>query len=193
MRSSFGHGNGTYLADEEQVNWVTSFKELKDSKADPEIEEINFETGDFDLTDFSQIQGITYHAGFVLKKTICSVSHCSKCIDLLTTIHRTWKHSLITEKEYKEGALKLPSELASNFFEMANARYMDNCNKFDEVHRPLDKFIAWLSPELVEKNPDFPKCHPDLLLRRFFKVRMFYLASHMDGQLQNQIKDIILS
>ena len=190
MRSTFGHGNGTYLSDEEEVNWVTSFKELKALKTDPEIEEINFEIGEFEMTDFSQIQGITYHIGYILKKTICSVSRCSKCIDLLTTSLRTSKHSLITEKEYVEGALKLPSEIASNFFEMANARFMDNRDSFDKVHKPLDRFIAWLRNELVEKHPDFPKCHLDLLLRRFFKVRMYFLANHMDGQLQNQIKDI---
>ena len=191
-RSTLKHENGTYLNDEDEVNWVTDFKKLKDSKTDPEIEEMNFEIGDYKMTDFSQIQGITFHLGYVLKKTICSVSHCQKCIDLLTTSHenRTWKHSLITEKAYVDGALKLPSEMASDLFENANNRFMENRDTFDKAPRTLDKFIAWLSKELVEKYKEFPSCHLDLLLRRFFKTRMYFLANTMDEKIQNEIKSI---
>ena len=192
VRSCTTDSNGTYLDGEEEVNWVTSFKELKASKTDPEIEEMNFEIGDFELTDFSQIQGITYHLGYVLKKTICSVSHCQKCIDLLTTgwENRTWKHALITEKSYVDGALKLPSELASDLFEMANARYMENRESFDNAPKTLTRFLEWLSKELAKNHPDFPLCHLDLLLRRFFKVRMNYMANFLDANMQKEIKDL---
>ena len=110
----------------------------------------------------------------------------------MTTSHenRTWKHSLITEKAYVDGALKLPSELASCLFEDANCRYMENRDSFDKAPRTLDKFCVWLSKELSQKHTDFPQCHLDLLLRRFFKVRMNYLANHLDEELQKQIKDI---
>ena len=84
----------------------------------------------------------------------------------------------------------MPSELASCFFENANARFMENRDSFDKAPRTLDKFIVWLRKELVEKHKDFPVCHLDLLLRRFFKVRMFFLASHLDAELQKQIKNI---
>ena len=113
-----------------------------------------------------------------------------KCIDHLTTgpENKTWKHNLIIEKSYVEGALKLPSELASDLFEEAHARFMENRDSFDKAPRTLDKFIVWLSKELAEKHKDFPKCHLDLLLRRFFKVRMNYLANHLNEQMQKQIK-----
>ena len=108
----------------------------------------------------------------------------------MTTKERTWKHALIVEKSYVDGALKLPSELASDLFEDAHARYMENRDSFDEAPRVLDKFIVWLSQELVKKHKDFPLCHLDLLLRRFFKVRMIYLANHLDEELQKTIKAI---
>ena len=115
---------------------------------------------------------------------------------LLTTIlttspeNRTSKHSLITEKAYVDGALKLPSEMASDLFENANNRFMENRDTFDKAPRTLDKFIAWLSKELVEKYKEFPLCHLDLLLRRFFKTRMYFLANTMDEKIQNEIKSI---
>ena len=158
---------------------------------DPELEDIIFQIGDFDLNDFSEEQGLVYHIGYVLKKTICSRSHCQHCIDLLTTSedNKDMRHLLIVEKAYSEGALTLPSKLACDLFERSNASFMTNRDKFAEAPRALDKFIDWLKDDLLENFPDFPLCHLDLLLRRFFKVRMYFWARFLDAELQKSIKD----
>ena len=160
-------------------------------QADPEFEEIIFQIGEHDLNDFAEEQGLVYHIGYVLKKTICSKSHCQHCIDLLTINDddRDLRHTLIIEKAYTEGALTLPSKLACDVFEKANASFMTNREKFAKAPRSLDKFIDWLKDDLEENFPGFPQCHLELILRRFFKVRMYFWARFLDARLQKSIKD----
>ena len=40
------------------------------------------------------------------------------------------------------------------------------------------------------KCKDFPQCHIDLLLRRFFKVKNFFLANHLNEEMQEKQKEI---
>ena len=103
--------------------------------------------------------------------------------------NQDWRHSLIIEKAYTEGALTLPSKLACDVFEKANADFIANRDQFSKAPRCLDKFINWLRDDIVANFPDFPLCHLDLLLRRFFKIRMFFWASFLDAELQKMIKE----
>ena len=186
--------NGTYLRDQDSENWVTNFKHLKAIEDDPEFEEIIFTLDEYEIADFAEEQGLMYHLGYVLKKTICSVSHCQRCIDLLTISGddgqmNDLKHCLIIEKAHQAGDLTLPSELAWNVFNEANCRFMTNRDKFSQAPKGLNQFIEWLRLDLVDKCPEFPACHFELILRRFFKVRMYFWARHLDAQLQKQIKE----
>ena len=158
---------------------------------DPDLEDLIFSIGEYQISDFAEEQGLMYHLGYVLKKTICTVSKCQCCIDTLTINEddRDLKHSLIVEKAHTEGSLIFPSKLAYEVFEIANARFMENRDSFVTVAKGLDKFIDWLRKDLIEIHPDFPLCHLDLILRRFFKVRMYFWARYLDAQLQNAIKD----
>ena len=81
--------------------------------------------------------------GYIIKKTICSQSHCQHCIDLLTTSEDNGelRHSLILEKAYTEGAFILPSKLACDVLESANAHFMTNRDQFSKKPKSLDKFI----------------------------------------------------
>ena len=155
------------------------------------MEDTIFQIGDYSVHDFAEEQGCVYHIGYTLKKTICSQSHCQSCIDLLTVseANQDWRHSLIIEKAYTEGALTLPSKLACDVFEKANADFIANRDQFSKTPRCLDKFINWLRDDIVANFPDFPLCHLDLLLRRFFKIRMFFWASFLDAELQKMIKE----
>ena len=164
------------------------FQALQD---DPELDDVIFQIGDFEISDLAEQQGLVYHIGYIVKKTICTQSHCQHCIDLLTTSedNQELRHSLILEKAYTEGAFILPSKLACDVLESANAKFMTNRNQFSKAPRTLDKFIDWLKEDLAENFPDFPLCHLDLILRRFFKVRMYFWARFLDAQLQKEIKD----
>ena len=103
--------------------------------------------------------------------------------------NQDWRHSLIIEKAYTEGALTLPSKLACDVFEKANADFIANRDQFSKAARCLDKFINWLRDDIVANFQDFPLCHLELLLTRFFKIRMFFWASFLDAELQKMIKE----
>ena len=135
--------------------------------------------------DLSEANCLTYCIGYMLQKTICSKSFCEKCKAKLVQDEQTSvSQALITQKAYIPGALTYPTETARLFFSYSESVYNNNCFAIRRGGHALDLVFEHLHTVGRSSDYDIPICHLDLLIRRFFKIRMYFEASEMNNRLR---------
>ena len=93
-------------------------------------------------------------------------------------------NSLITQKDYKPGALARPSEMANNMFTAAENLIRSSNISFSK-QKGLTDILTDKIVEHVKLNFEkIPNCHLQVLLRRFAKARLFFNANNIDSRLQ---------
>ena len=91
-------------------------------------------------------------------------------------------HQLTKEKEFVPGALTKPSLLAIEIFSICDATFQQNLEllessgRIDELAKDMEKF--------VKSKFTVPECHLGIILRRWFKVRMYVHASKLNYEMK---------
>ena len=173
--------------DDGDSGWLQQLNILHDM-LEVEIEDVEFEYQDVMERDLADENALSYALGVVFRRTICSHSHCLKCIAaFVRDSPQDLSHRLIAEKtKYSGGALDIyPNAVAYTIFMRIFENYFDaNWKKLTspDVH---DKFLDTIHQDIVKQYPDIPKCHLRLILQRFLKFRTIFKA----GGLNRVVKD----
>ena len=176
-------------------------KDIQEEEEDVQelSEEYELEKEDYDPNDFAEDCALSNLAGFVLNKTIGKFgrSKCSKCEDTFITIGECDEqecNQLIRIKSYKDGKLAFPSSLANRLFKSAEltfrSRRMGLLNHNQNVGETiLVNVLEDLDPTL--KLFDVPRCHLQIIFRRFIRIRCHFWAKRSNEALVNNQKDEI--
>ena len=175
---------GSYMEDVGS-HWLTELRDLKECQLetlDEDQDENVYEilVGDNVNKEFTQECALVHVAGYVLKKTIHTRSKCEKCQEFFTQSSPTLDlHKLVKEKEYKEGALTLPTEVAWRVFSFAESSFNMNIEALKKGQIIPGDLVDKLY-DTVKDIPEIPHCHLKLILRRFLNVRSHFWARQMD-------------
>lgn len=171
----------SYQEDDPDSQWLVMLQKQSPPKphqleAD---EDMKFITADYELKDHTEEIILVYILGCMLKRTVFKESPCAVCREALSQMFPSLRvHQLIKDRSYREGVLKYPTELACNVFSLVDTNFMENHERLLKGERQPDVLVAGLKPRIEELFPQFPKCHLELLLRRYIKMRCFYLGMH---------------
>ncbi len=133
---------------------------------------------------------ISHLAGYVLKKTILTKSSCSTCTKYFVNKSQESEdknlNQIIVQKEYKEGALVHPSQMANKIFINAEALFKKNRETWAKSKNQVNILATKISLSLLEdfKSEAVPQCHFLLMLRRFIRLRLFKWGDHMMSKLE---------
>ena len=182
--------NGSYQEDDREANWLAALEDVK--KVDltgQKDEEMNddheFILENYQKMDFHEENNLSHAIGYILKKTICSISACSSCQDAFTTKDDNLEvHAVTRQRCYVPGALVYPSKLAYELFSTCNSGFVANQDYILSNEDATERFAEQLIPTLLLKfqKDDVPRCHLELLLRRFFKLRMIWTVSYLNDR-----------
>lgn len=188
--------NGSYDLDEvcgDEKHWLANLKDLKktikEAQENTDEEACEFTIVSSWVDSHAQESCRTYVDGYVLEKTICSQSFCKECKNALTgTSEESEYHGIIANRCYTPNALVSPSKVALEIFQTCEATFNQNksiceSGKVDELVNSLETFFF--------SKFNLPKCHLNLVLRRWFKVRMYVEAKKMNKRMkESKAKDI---
>ena len=151
-----------------------------------EPEEVDFDYRDFPIRDFASENALCSALGVVLRRTICSISHCPTCISAFTGDGKSLlPHCLIELKTSYSGGnepLIYPSLVAYTMFVRIFENYfLANWEKLKspEAH---DQFLSAVYEDLTTQYPDVPTCHLRMVLQRFLKFRTIFKAGGLNRQ-----------
>ena len=186
------HGN--YIGDT-NVSWLINIKDL--DKLDDEDEETVIFAEFIQLTamkkfapnDFAERCSLAYLAGYVLKVTIMKktksgAKYCVKCEEYFTVKFEDDAqevNSLITFKDYTEGALVRPSENANAMFYLCETIFRRVFEELRKETRLIDRIAELFVKEVRENYPQAPNCHIELIFKRFAKMRMHFEGEFIDS------------
>ena len=188
--------DASYDADDENF-WLTQLNDLKkvekaQAPCDHVEEESEFVIVVDDVRNHAQDNARAYCNGYVLTATICRQSFCDECKNAWTCAEPCLEeHEFITDKSFKAGALVYPSLLAIEVFNMCESSFLKN-QKLLETSGKLQKLVDDLE-SFVESTHVIPKCHLNLILRRWFKIRMFIHASEINSEMRQSQAKVIRS
>lgn len=162
-----------------------------------EEEEIELENaGNMDIVDRNSLMCF---GGYILFKTIKSRSFCTACINnfvekdpakqLSTTNSST---SLIAMKSFSRGALTTPSEQSCSMFKICEHVFKINEEKLRKMSKILD-FLTDKTLKIQTILQMHPRCHLRVIIKRFFRARLFVWAKHRSQQLRQEQKKTIAS
>ena len=175
--------SSSYFEDDHTSKWFTELEHIRNLKMSFEDDDEDrnvFEVliGDRVTKDFSEENALRYLIGYLFKKTICSESKCQVCLDAFVKEHcdATETEILVFKRCYTPDALVMVTEYAYKIFSMVESTFMANLAKMEN-----EKFMDALVEKVVitTKNlfqADLPTCHWTLLIKRFFKIRVYFWA-----------------
>ena len=184
------HGN--YIGDD-NVSWLVDINDLKKMDEDEDqvfLAEIVTLTAmkKFEPNDFAEKCSLAYLAGYVLKVTIKKkVGYCIKCEQYYTVKFEDDAqvvNSLITYKDYTEGALVRPSVKANEMFFMCETVFRSVFESLRQGTKLIDKLETLFVREIRENFADAPSCHIELIFKRFAKIRMYFEGEFIDSHWQ---------
>ena len=172
---------GAYEEDEKST-WLIEIKDFKDFEGITFVEEkeekdLDIFVGVFETRDYAEQQVVTYVTGHLLKRTICTNSYCPKCVSAFTDPTATMKEQdFILMKAWKDGSLVIPSQIAYNIFSMVEDTFRIHRDKINKEKDVIEQMIDSLD-EVIRDKYDIPFCHLELMLKRWFNVRMHFWAN----------------
>ena len=190
--------HGSYMHDDTSNKWLTTLKDVRKVElakaAELEAERANQDCDDMEVwemiigdkmvKDFAEECSLAHVIGYLLKKTICTKSKCADCQETFTMEKNNgadWQ-TLLIEKCYTPDALTFPSEVAYRIFSMCEASFLENVRNILLIDDFVDELVGQIYPKVIEAHPQIPQCHLKLLLKRFFKIRVHFLARQLTIQ-----------
>ena len=169
---------------EKKTGWLAELKEIR-KKEKEEDNTVEFDypilTGDYKTKDYSESNALCNLVGCLLKRTICTVSHCETCVNYLVQDKPTLiVHSLINHKSWANGCKTYPTLAAYNFFSHCESVFHKNTMGVNRGGDELEKVFAQLY-EVGLNEYGMPICHLELLLHRFHKIRMYFEARQLNN------------
>ena len=134
-------------------------------------------------------------SGYVLYKTIKKTTcNCRTCIDYYTTSHETEQsvNSLIDHTDYKPGALTRPSEIGNAVFKQAEIVFRLNRKKLCGKPKMGQKMTELILQNLPVNFGNLPKCHLELIFKRFVKIRFHFWINFQNSIDQRDQKYLIV-
>ena len=166
--------SGISLEDEAFINMLYP-------KFDPDDDNQVFEE------DISEINGLAYLSGYMLRSTICKQSKCEECKQAFVADETDEQrcNELIRLREYKVGALCKPSKLANDMMQLAEKVFRAEQEKLkcQKKVRLGDKIGSKIELHWKSNFPEVPKCHVKLLASRFAKTRLGFFGAFTSRQL----------
>ena len=195
-----GHGKGRNCDTDEHSKFVTSLSELKKMRQEEQkasqIElklDIAFLKAN-GIKNWSETCSLAYFVGYLLKKVILNKKKpCMVCKEAFVgdADDNRAINSLIVQKENKEGALTRPSKLATRIFIMAENLLRSANVRFSKETGLTDRLTKQVVAHVKSNVPDVPKCHLELIFRRFVKCQLFFDGEFTDSKLQVKNKKMI--
>ena len=180
---------GAYEEDEQSC-WVTEISDFikmydeSDEIAEKDDKELDLFVCEYEHKDHAEQRVLMNLIGYLLSKTICSISFCKDCKEVFTSKEPCLpEHEFIEMKEYKKYALVYPSQLAFKIFNMAEDTFRYHREKLHDGENVQEQIIDKLD-EVIRDKFVIPFCHLDLLLKRWFKIRMYFWASELNKQMK---------
>ena len=183
--------HGSYDIDDSS-NWLTELQDLKDLERSHFPAESVQDESEFIITakyikDHPQDTARAYCNGYTLMVTICTKSYCAVCKNMWTGSDANLEdHELIAARRYSpDAALVVPSLMAIEIFNICDSTFDSNqevlrtSGNVNQLAEEMEKFV-------LDKFA-VPKCHLGLILRRWFKVRMFIHASRLNEQMKESL------
>ena len=169
----------SYLEDDPNSRWLTELKDvkllLKEQEEDCE-RDCDLIFADFEFKDFGEESGLANCLGYMMAKTICTYSFCEACKQVLVQDHATLAiHDFIKIKSYKEGCLHYPTKECYEFFSYCESTFTLNPRCFQRGNNVLDDLVMGLC-DIGKEKYGLLQCHIELLVRRFFLLRMNFEA-----------------
>ena len=142
---------------------------------------------DFEQLDKGETHALMFVIGYLLKKTICTKSFCEKCKDVFVVPGPCMpEHDFIDLREYKEGKLVYPSQLAFDIFSICEATFRGNRTNISVGKDIVEKMICEVDATIRERFPKAPICHMEQLLNRWFHIRMHFWATECNKVMQRK-------
>ena len=170
---------------EKKKGFLAELKEIRKREKEEEQDNmVEFDypilTGDYKTKDYQEEIALCNLIGCVLKRTICTVSHCETCIDYLVQDKPTLEvHSLITRKSWANGCKTYPTWAAYQFYSHCESVFHKNTMAVNRGGKELEKVFAHLY-EVGLSEYGMPICHLELILHRFHKIRMYFEARQLN-------------
>ena len=140
-----------------------------------------------DIEDISEINGLAYLSGYMLRSTICNQSKCDECQKAFVAAETDDQscNELIRLREYKKGALCKPTKLANDMLQLAEKvfRCEQERLKWQKKVRLADKITSKLELHWRSSFPMVPKCHIKTIAARFAKIRLQFFGAFTSRQL----------
>ena len=203
-----GHVKDTNHAVDENSKFMTCLRELQTIHQEEEEAACKDLNIDMDFINSNQLDlaesvALAYLAGYFLGKILIQkrdLHHpvkeikCAACFKAFIIDYESddqLVNSLITEKEYKPGALTRPSRFANAIFTDIEKLFRGAELAFSKQNNLTIILTDKMMASVLQKFPDVPKCHLRLIFRRFANARLNFDANFIDNQFIEKNKKII--
>ena len=185
------HGN----CRDDSDGWLQQLDKLHEMVGEDQFDDLDFEYKDIIARDFAEENALTNALGVVLRRTICSQSHCDDCVKAFTDDAPTLAVHCLTDMKSsysgKEGALIIPSDLAYGIFVRIFENYFEaNWEKLQSPNAH-DQFLDCVLEKANEVFSNAPTCHLRLILQRVLKFRTIFKANGLNKEVVVNRKRVI--
>ena len=187
-----GARGSSYFFDDANLYWTTRLKELKELNAENELLDVDHDVcnvlmGDRLEKDHSQENALTYMLGYLFKQTIVpgAESACDTCNKTFVQKYSdsSENQKLLVLKCYTPNALCVPNDYAYKLFSFVESSFLLNVADFkDNAQSFMDSMVEKCAKTMKSMFPEIVTCHLDLLLRRFFKIRMIFYTRWLSAE-----------
>ena len=193
-----GVKNGAYTVTDKR-GFLTDFKSiekfLEEEKKEDQLDIENLKELKVTPIGFFEESALAHITGYLLLHTI--LTKRSKCKDCVAAYVVNFENdnqevnSIIAARDYKEGALTRPSELANKLFQRLENIFRSLSDSFANQKNLTDILTAAFKKDAKENFPDAPDCCFELMFCRFSKIRLHFEGDFLDEKMQSQQKDEI--
>ena len=203
-----GHVKNTNHAVDEKSKFMTCLRELEEIHKEEEetaCKDLNIDMSfiNSNQLDLAESVALAYLAGYFLGKIFIQkrdYNHpekeikCALCFKAFIIDYESDDqvvNSLITEKEFKPGALTRPSKFANAIFSHIEHIFRGAELAFSKQNNLTTILTDKMMASVLQKFPEVPKCHLRLLFRRFANARLHFDADNIDNAFIEKNKKII--
>ena len=180
---------GSSYEHDETDEWLVEISNIKQMQVDmisEEMQDVIFlKAQDFQPGDFDEAVSLASLAGYILQKTIASKSKCKTCMKAFCSTENDEVQGLNALIDYRDNSdrysLIRPTELANKIFHWAESIFRSSREDLKAEEMLNEKFTA-LIISYISKEFEFPKCHIEIIIRRFSKCRTYFWADYRDVQ-----------